>query len=337
MVFTDYDFLFGSSYISQNFSVNSLRAADLHVIADKRSNSLFSLAYDNHSLIDEIIQRQCEMNSGRRYYEDFPYFLNKFEKTIKQKDCFYMWKNHPDTMQKSFHLYSIYLENFFEVYSQYCKMNVSDSKQKDIKADLEQLWQAGTAAFVFVRFLQYLSNSKGKYHSSYCRHFLQWLRHFFFTYKECITIFIAFDDKNISGVCDTLPEFQKALFSQSIANEDYPNLLSENFIDKLTLSEEMLVESLKNHPLCRCINEVQKQLQYVWIRKISAYYLFSVFHHTKNPKIPFQKSTYAASEMNFDLKPTVMSEDTNAVRPQKASIYLFSALKLLCYAVFYDE
>jgi len=53
-----------------------------------------------------------------------------------------------------------------------------------------------------------------------------------------------------------LPEFQKTLSSQSIANEDYPNLFSGNFMAKLMLSEEMLVESLKNHPLCCCINEV---------------------------------------------------------------------------------
>jgi len=50
-----------------------------------------------------------------------------------------MWKNHPDTMQKSFHRYSIHLEKFFEVYSQYCKMNVSESNQKNIKTDLDQL------------------------------------------------------------------------------------------------------------------------------------------------------------------------------------------------------
>ena len=60
MVFADCDFLFGSSYISQNFSIDSLRAADLHVIAAKcltdinssneYTSSLFSLAHDGHCL-----------------------------------------------------------------------------------------------------------------------------------------------------------------------------------------------------------------------------------------------------------------------------------------------
>lgn len=343
MVFADCDFLFGSSYISQNFSIDSLRAADLHVIAAKcltdinssneYTSSLFSLAHDGHCLIDKVFQEQSSMNSGRRYYEDFSYFLDDFEKIMTQKSLFKAWEKHRDTMQEPFHLHSIQLEKFFEAYSQYCKMNGSESKQDDIETNLKQLRLASIAAFVFVRFLQYLSHAKGKSYPSYCRHLLQWIRYFFRTYEEYIAAFIAFDDEYISGVDNTIPEFQKIILSQTVDNEEYPHLLSGDFTFAFTISEELLLDSLKNHPLCRCIEEIHTQLQYVWVKKISAYYLFSIFNHAKDLKIPFKKHSYAASEMRLDLNTGIMSEDATAVRSQKASIYLFSALKPLCFAV----
>lgn len=345
MVFADCDFLFGSSYISQNFSIDSLRTADLHVIAaecltdinssNEYTSSLFGLTHDGHYLIDKVFQEQSSMNSGRRYYEDFSYFLDNFEKVMTQKCLFNAWEKHRDEIQKPFHLHSIHLEKFFEAYSQYCKMNASESKRDDIKTGLKQLQLAGITAFVFVRFLQYLSHAKGKSYPSYCRHLLQWLRYFFRTYEEYIAAFIAFDDECISGVDNTLPEFRKIILSETVSNEEYPHLLSGDFTFAFTISEELLLESLKTHPLCRCIEEIYTQLQYIWVKKISAYYLFSIFNHAKNLKIPFKKNSYAASEMHFDLNTGIMSEDATAVRSQKASIYLFSALKLLCYAVFY--
>ena len=178
MVFADCDFLFGSSYISQNFSIDSLRTADLHVIAaecltdinssNEYTSSLFGLTHDGHYLIDKVFQEQSSMNSGRRYYEDFSYFLDNFEKVMTQKCLFNAWEKHRDEIQKPFHLHSIHLEKFFEAYSQYCKMNASESKRDDIKTGLKQLQLAGITAFVFVRFLQYLSHAKGKSYPSYC-------------------------------------------------------------------------------------------------------------------------------------------------------------------------
>lgn len=367
MVYADCGFLFGSSFDSMNPQRSTLRASDLYWIAYQTGASngtenttaydpfrlALSTSDEGEPLMPVVLSYQSQLNSARRFCEDYPFFRDQFEALEKRQKLYQEWKpevEKKNAVQAPFRITREKGRKFFEIYKTFSLLQCANKRQRSkLLKQLEELENELQTAFMLFRFLSIIERCVNKLQNADDKSydfFVQVLSkltyqmaHYFREKTSAIYSLISF--KNASKeLQDTANSFIKAIYNlDSEGKKAYPTFFSCGEAGQFSLSEDekYLIYVLKSHPLIRCIMQIQEELRKLPVQEASAFYLFQLFNHARNIRAPFSKSSYQFKSHMYKLEPTPMSTDSTAVRNQRSAIFLFNALEMLCHAIFPDS
>lgn len=363
MVYADCSFLFGSSFDSVSPQRNALRASDLSWIAYQTgiSNETgnitayepFKLVFntsdesDEESLMSMVLRYQSQLNSARRFCEDYPFFCDKFQTLEKRQKLYLEWKREVEkknTVQVPFRITRERGRKFFEIYKAFSLLQCTNKRQLNkLSKQLEVLEKELQTAFMLYRFLSLIDRCMNKLQNTDDRTYNFWnqvllrlvclTKQYFKINASSIRSLVFSENKSDELQC-SVEHFIKAIRNpNSEEKEAYPTFFQYEETSRISLSqtEKALINDLKLHPLIKCIMQIQEELRKLPVQKASAFYLFKIFNHAGNIRAPFTKSSYKCKSHFFRLESMPMSTESTAVRNQKSAIYLFNALELLCY------
>lgn len=376
-VYADCSFLFGSSFDSMNPQRNALRASDLYWIAYQTGASNETgntTAYEPFRLVlnssDEekllmhmVLRYQSQLNSARRFCEDYLSFRDQFEVLEKRQKLYLEWEQEierKNAVQVPFRITREKGRKFFEIYKTFSLLQCANKRQRtNLLKRLEELEKELQTAFMLFRFLSIidrcvnkLQNTNGKLYDFFVQVLSKLtcqMTHYFKNNTSAINSLVFSEnispksqDEKSEELQDTVNSFIKVIKKRNPDSEEtmaYPTFFFCGKTRHVSLSEneKYLINDLKSHPLIRCIMQIQEELRKHPVQEASAFYLFQIFNHAGNIRAPFSKSSYQFKSHMCKLEPTPMSTDSTAVRNQRSSIFLFNALGMLCYAIFPDS
>lgn len=160
LVYADRGFLFGSSfdYFGPDLdATRDLRLSDLTVLVHSqiKTGLPFTIFVDDldkkDSIFKILLNKQIHLKSSLLFIENYELAEMDFDSLEENNQKYLNWREqHADRKDRiAFHVTPKIAKHFYNIYSYFSLMNISESKMISVKKELNIIKNVGEAALVF--------------------------------------------------------------------------------------------------------------------------------------------------------------------------------------------